>query len=236
MASGSSADTAMTFVGGEVAAPAAGESTADDPPSISVDSATTEEEKKQKPSASSSSRRPRPRARSAPKTLSQTRSASASTRTKAGERRPCKTVMQCLQTTTRTKDREPRSPEQMKLRSSSRSTSRKASRKKSQPPMPLARQLATDPAPMSLTRDQAMSTPSDNDTADLLLDRAFRQQEATRHKRPVLSRTSRPRAVNSQIIEQLKHAEEEMRIFHQQDLQRHEAIERAMTKKVALRR
>ena len=77
-----------------------------------------------------------------------------------------------------------------------------------------------------------MSTPSDNDTADLLLDRAIRQQEATRHNLPVLSRTSRPRAVNSQIIGQLKHDEEEMRIFHQQDLQRHEAIQRAMAKRL----
>ena len=56
VASGSSGTT-MTFGGGEVAMPAAGESTADDLLTISVDSATTEEDKKQKPSASSSNPR-----------------------------------------------------------------------------------------------------------------------------------------------------------------------------------
>ena len=137
----------MIFGGGEVAMPAAAESTAEEALTISVDSATTEEDKKPKPSSS------------APRTTSQPRSSSAGTRKKASERRPAKTVIQCLQSSKKGKDREPRNPEQTKSRSSSRSTSRKAS----------ARQAQSSSA-------------------------------------------------------MVRHAEERMRIFRQEDLQQHEAI------------
>ena len=96
--------------------PAAGESTAEVALTISIDSATTEEDKKPKPSASSSKQR----SSSAPKTISQTRSSSTGAKTRTSERDPSKTVMQCLQTNKKGKDREPRSPEQLKSRSSSR--------------------------------------------------------------------------------------------------------------------
>ena len=95
MTSGSSVDTTMTF-GGEVAMPAAGESTAEEAQSISVDSATTEEEKKPKQPASSSSSRPR--ASSLPKTSSQMRSLSTGHGAKASDRRPSKSVIQSRQT------------------------------------------------------------------------------------------------------------------------------------------
>ena len=61
------------------------------------------------------------------------RQSSASLRMKAGERRPSKTVMQCLQTTVKANDREPRSPEQMKSRFSRNTLQKPTS------PAPLAR-------------------------------------------------------------------------------------------------
>ena len=86
--------------GGEVAKLAACESTADDPLTVSVDSATAEEDKKTKPSTSSSNMRQRARSSSASKALSPARPMSVSTRSKAGERHPSRKVAQCLQTTT----------------------------------------------------------------------------------------------------------------------------------------
>ena len=71
---------------------------------------------------------------------------------------------------------------------------------------------------------------ADSPSADIMLGRAIqsRQQEALRNNLAVLSLTSRshhlPQAVSDQVIQQLMHAEEEMRIFHQEDNQRHEAI------------
>ena len=121
MTSGSSADTTMTF-GGEVAMPAASESTAEETQTISVDSVTTEEEKKpRKQSTASSSRQ---RASSLPKTKSQTRSLSTGHSAKASDGRPSKSAIQSRQTIKKVKDREPlSSPEQPKSRSSSRSAS-----------------------------------------------------------------------------------------------------------------
>ena len=76
---------------------------------------------------------------------------------KTGEGRLSRKVMQCLQTATKTKDREPRSPEQLRTRSSSRSTSRKAPKKQS----PLVRRQLTDSAPMPLAREADMATPGE---------------------------------------------------------------------------
>ena len=145
----------MTFGGGEVAMPAAGESTAEEALTISVDSATTEEDKKPKPSASSSKQR----SSSAPRTTSQTRSSFMGTRTRTSDRRPSKTVIQCLQSSRKGKDREPRSPEQLKSRSSSSNASRKASTRQSQSPS-LVRRRSTDAAPMPCARDAILSTRS----------------------------------------------------------------------------
>ena len=100
MTSGSSADTTMTF--GEVAMPAAGESTSEDAQAISVDSTSTEEEKR--PSNQSAASSSKPRTTSLPKTSSQTRSSSTGQSTKSGERRPSKSVMQSIK---KMKDREP---------------------------------------------------------------------------------------------------------------------------------
>ena len=58
MMSGSSPDTTMTFGSGEVAMPAAGESTAEDPAAVSIESTTTEDVKG-KLSTSSLSQLPR---------------------------------------------------------------------------------------------------------------------------------------------------------------------------------
>ena len=185
--------------------PAEGESTADDPLTISVGSATTEEA-----SASSSSRHPRKRASSAPKTLSPMRLSSASPRTKAGERRPSKTVAQCLQTTTKAKDREPRSPDQMKSRSS-RSTSRKASAEEVPVSWAFGEGLGDFwRPPVPLARDQSTS----HDNADAQLEREVQRQETIRQNLPVLNVFSQPRVLNNQLIDQLRNAEEKMQIFH----------------------
>ena len=91
-----------------MAMPAAGESTAEEAQTISVDSITTEEEKKprKQSTASSSSRQ---RASSLPKTSSQARSLSSghSHSAKASDRRPSKSVIQSRQTVKKVKDREP---------------------------------------------------------------------------------------------------------------------------------
>ena len=125
---------------------AAGECTAEEAQTISVDSATTEEEKKPKQQASPSSSRPR--ASSSPKTRSQMRSLSNSHCAKASDKRPSKSVIQRRQTIKRMKDREPTSPEQPKSRSSSRSTSRKALMGKQSSPSPAAKR-SPELTPMS---------------------------------------------------------------------------------------
>ena len=108
MTSGSSADTTMTIGGGEIALPAA--------VAVSVDSIATEEDKA-KPSASSPSS-PTRKARSSPRTTTTSPPSSPNPRTRATERRPFKTVVQRLQSTLKVRDREPRSPEQKRTRSS----------------------------------------------------------------------------------------------------------------------
>ena len=94
----------------------------------------------------------------------------------------------------------------------------------------MVRRRSTDANSMPGARDTARSEPSGLDTADVALERGIQshQQEALHNSLPVLSRMSQPQsqsqAVNHQIIEQLMHAEERMRIFHQEDILQHEPI------------
>ncbi|CAE7337702.1 unnamed protein product, partial [Symbiodinium sp. KB8] len=113
-----------------------------------------------------------------------------------------------------------------------------SSRKASKSPSSLVRRQATESAPMPLARDVDVSAPSELGAADLTLERATQshQQETLRNNLPVLSPTGQsqrpPEAVSNQIMEQLMHAEERMRIFHQEDILRHEAIVMNLTAKL----
>ena len=212
----------MTF-GGEVAMPAAGESTAEEAQTISVDSVTTEDERKPRnqSTASSSSRQ---RATSLPRTGSQTRSLSSGQNAKASDRRPSESVIQSRPTIKKVKDREPlRSPEQPKSRSSSRSASRKSLLDKQASPSPIAKR-SDEPTPMSQDRGVSRSNLFEGDTADAALDRAIRSQNqrGMPFALPVLNLVGHPRSTNHQLIEQLMRAEEKMKIAHQEDVHRHE--------------
>ena len=212
----------MTF--GEVAMPAAGASTAEDAQAISVDSIATEEEKKpsNQSAAQSSSRH---RATSLPKTSSQTRTSSTGQSIKSGEKRPSKSVMPSRLTIKKVKDREPlSSPEQPKSRSSSRSIARRASRDKSASPSSISRRSA-QPTPPSQTKENAASNLAEGDTADMALDRAIQgQREHLSSNPPALNLVGHQQATSNQLIQQLRYAEEKMRIAHQEDLSQYEEI------------
>ena len=219
MTSGSSADTTMTF--GEVAMPAAGESTAEDAQAISVDSITTEEEKK--PSNQSAASSSRQRATSLPRTSSPARSSSIGQGIKSGERRPSKSVIQSHPTIKKMKDRETlSSPEQTKSRSSSRNTAERAIRDKPTSPSPISRRSAQT-TPPSQTKDGAKSNPTEGDAADMALDREIQSHKGRLSPNlPVLNLVSHQQSTSNQLIEQLRHAEEKMRIAHQEDISHYE--------------
>ena len=211
----------MTF--GEVAMPAAGESTAEDAQAISVDSITTEEEKK--PSNQSTASSSKQRATSLPKTSSQTRASSTGQRTKPGERRPSKSVMQSRPTIKKMKDREPlSSPEQPKSRSSSRNAARRAIRDKSTSPSSISRRSA-QPTPPSQTKDAAKSNLPEGDAADIALDREILiHRGRLSPSLPVLNLVGHQQSTSNRLIEQLRYAEEKMRIAHQEDISHYEEI------------
>ncbi|CAE7198385.1 hypothetical protein AK812_SmicGene40865 [Symbiodinium microadriaticum] len=75
-------------------------------------------------------------------------------------------------------------------------------------------------------RDVARSNLFEGDTADPALDRAIRSQNqrGMSFALPVLNLVGHPRLTNHQLIEQLTHAEEKMKIAHQEDVHRHEEI------------
>ena len=212
----------MTF-GAEVAMPAAGESTAEEAQTISVDSITTEEENKPQSQATASSSRQR--AISLPKTSSQTRSSSTGQSTKTSERRPSKSAIQTHPTIKKVKDREPlSSPEQLKLRSSSRSKARRALQDRQESPSPISGRSAGT-TPPSQTKDGAKSSLIEGDAADIALEREIRSQKRRLPSGlPVLNLVSHPQATSHRLIEQLMHAEEKMKIAHQEDVQRHEEM------------
>ena len=105
-------------------------------------STTTEEDQAQ--SSTPLPKQPPRRARSAPKTSTSVHQSSTSSTTRASERRPSRSGMQCLQLTAKSKGREPRSPEQGRAKSAM-SSSRKAPRlrsatgQKGPSPSPVAR-------------------------------------------------------------------------------------------------
>ena len=128
MTFGSSADTAWTFSGG-VAAPAVGESTADDTVVQSVDSST--EEDKARPS-SSAAPKVAPKAKNLSRTSTPSRPTSSGSRTTKGNDRkneaPSLPVMQALRLVAKGKDKGSRTPDRVSKPSSSRSSSSKRSR------------------------------------------------------------------------------------------------------------
>ena len=211
----------------------AGESTAEEAQAISVDSATTEEDKRPKQQAVSSSSS-RTRASSSPKTGSQTRSLSTGHSAKASDTRPSKSVIQNRQTIKKVKDREPpSSPEQPKSRSSSRSTSRRALLDKQSSPSPIAKRSA-EPTPTSQIRSAEKLDLNEDDSADAALERAIRahSQRGLRSNLPVLNLIGHSQSTSHQLIEQLMHAEERMKVSHQEDIRRHEEIAMGLVAKM----
>ena len=128
MNSGSSQDTTWTF-GGAVAAPAAGESTADDAAMQSIDSST--EEDKAKPT-SSTTPKAAPKARNLSRASTPSRPTSIGSRTNKGSDQGSETpilpVVQALRLSTRKKDKSPKTPDKVSKPSSSRSSSSRRSR------------------------------------------------------------------------------------------------------------
>ena len=79
---------------------------------------------------------------------------------------------------------------------------------------------------MSQARGEAKSSLFEGDTADAALDRALRNQSqrGLPSNLPVLNLIGQSQSTNHQLIEQLMHAEEKMKIAHQEDIHRHEEI------------
>ncbi|CAE7500069.1 unnamed protein product, partial [Symbiodinium microadriaticum] len=73
---------------------------------------------------------------------------------------------------------------------------------------------------------EAKSSLFEGDTADAALDRALRNQSqrGLPSNLPVLNLIGQSQSTNHQLIEQLMHAEEKMKIAHQEDIHRHEEI------------
>ena len=128
MNSGSSQDTTWTF-GGAVAAPAAGESTADDAAMQSIDSST--EEDKAKPT-SATSLKAAPKARNLSRASTPSRPTSIGSRTNKGNGQGSETptlpVVQALRLSARKKEKSPKTPDKVSKPSSSRSSSSRRSR------------------------------------------------------------------------------------------------------------
>ncbi|CAE7466602.1 unnamed protein product, partial [Symbiodinium microadriaticum] len=99
-------------------------------------------------------------------------------------------------------------------------------------PSPISRRSA-EPTPPSETKDEAKSNLFEGDTADAALDRAIRSQKrGLPANLPVLNLVSQSQSTNHQLIEQLMHEEEKMKIAHQEDIQRHEEIAMSLLAKM----
>ena len=204
--------------------PAAGESTAEEAQTISVDFVTTEEERKpQNQSAASSSKQ---RAISVPKAGSQTRSSSSGLGVKTSERRPSKSVIPSRPTIKKVKDREPlSSPEQPKSRSSSRSATRRSAQDRQSSPSTISKRSAA-PTPPSQSKGDAKSNLLEGDTADAALDEALRSQKRRLpFNPPVLSLVGQPQSTNHRLIEHqrdmLSNAMQHLHQVHQGSLADH---------------
>ena len=79
---------------------------------------------------------------------------------------------------------------------------------------------------MSQARGEAKSNLFEGDTADAALDSVLRNQSqrGLPSNLPVLNLIGQSQSTNHQLIEQLMHAEEKMKIAHQEDSHRHEEI------------
>ena len=128
MNSGSSQDTTWTF-GGAVAAPAAGESTAEEVAMQSIDSST--EEDKARP-ASTATPKTVPKAKNLSRASTPSRPTSTGSRTTRGNGResdvPTLPVMQAVRLTAKRKDKSPKTTDRVSKPSSSRSSSSRRSR------------------------------------------------------------------------------------------------------------
>ena len=135
--------------------------------------------------------------------------------------------MQCLQLSSKTKEREIRSPEKSRSKSSSRSSSRKAVRKtlESSPPLVRRQDANQDPLPWAGNLGAASGS---TDNADALLNQAIhhhlhdndpiglQDQNGTSPTRQMLTSTEENR------VQQLLYAEEKMKKAHEREVRRHE--------------
>ena len=130
MNSGSRQDTTWTFRGA-VAAPAAGESTADDAAMQSIDIDSSTEEDKARPT-SAATPKTAPKAKNLSRTSTPSRPTSIGSRTTKGNGResdmPTLPVMQAVRLTAKRKDKSPKTPDKVSKPSSSRSSSSRRSR------------------------------------------------------------------------------------------------------------
>ena len=120
----------------------------------------------------------------------------------------------------------------MKSRSSSRNTARRTARDKPTSLSPISRRSA-QPTPPSQTKEGAKPNLSEGDTADAALDRAIQDHRGRLPPSlPVLNLVSHQHATSNQLIEQLRHAEEKMRIAHQEDISRYEEVTMSLLAKI----
>ncbi|CAE7869388.1 unnamed protein product, partial [Symbiodinium sp. KB8] len=83
----------------------------------------------------------------------------------------------------------------------------------------------TEPSYHQEDEGEAKSKLIEGDAADIALDKEIRSQKRRLPSNlPVLNLVSHSQSMNHQLIEQLMHAEEKMKIAHQEDVQRHEEI------------
>ncbi|CAE7889875.1 unnamed protein product [Symbiodinium microadriaticum] len=92
---------------------------------------------------------------------------------------------------------------------------------------------SAQPTPPSQTKEGAKPNLSEGDTADAALDRAIQDHRGRLPPSlPVLNLVSHQHATSNQLIEQLRHAEEKMRIAHQEDISRYEEVTMSLLAKI----
>eukprot|EP00439_Symbiodinium_sp_Y106_P031824 s3068_g3.t2 len=216
MTSGSSADTTWTF-SGEMAAPAVGESTADDMVVQSVDSST--EDDKAKPSAVA---KVVPKAKTSSRASTPSRPTSAGSKTtKASDRRserPMLPVIQSLRWLSKGKDKGSRTPEQFPKPSSSRSslTRSRTSTKVKKKSMVVAGRR-TPPLEANSEEMVVEATPAMEDTSPI----GFHSPGEDQDDQPL-----------DTLRNQLEAARFAQQMFHQSEIQKYEGIVQTLVDKI----
>ena len=221
MNSGSSQDTTWTF-GGAVAAPAAGESTADDAAMQSIDSST--EEDKARPTSAATPKTAL-KAKNLSRTSTPSRPTSIGSRTTKGNGRgsdvPTLPVMQAVRLTAKRKEKSPKTPDKVSKPSSSRISSsrrsRNSSRVRGRSQAVAGRRILSSetddhPTPLALTHSNDVTM----DTIPAI--------EDTSPARLPLSAEERGEGIQMSIRDQLESARIAQQMFHQSEIQKFEGV------------